>query len=213
MNTLTVIDKIDVTFEGPFTLCSEESDAIFLSQGSLDGACGYYSTMMCLIISGVISRDDALNGLTSLLDGRTNMGKLTSRMKSHKFFDGTFDSDIVELFDGVFSKELAVYSNNYTSVSPRSFIVEHLQNNNPVMIAIEWGDGAHWVVAVGMDYVGDSDDKEILRFLILDPAGDIVRCCAWNNLLEAIPNGGQYPYMYHGQGKVKMRDAVAFVAL
>lgn len=211
MHTITVIDKIDVTSEGPYTLCSDKYDKIFLSQGSLDGACGYYSVMMSLIINGVISRDDAISGLTVFQDGRTSLGKLTSRMKDKRFFEGTFDTDIVSLFDGIFSKDLIVLSSKETLDPPRKFIINHLNNNHPVMIAIEWNDGAHWVVAVGMDFNGEGDDKKLCRFLVLDPSSHLVKCCAWNGLLQAIPNGGQYPYEYHDFGRVKIRDAVALV--
>lgn len=212
MHTIHLINKIDTTDSGPAAITfSGTYESVFLSQGSLDGACGHYCVFMCLLINGIIDRDDAINALGYWKDGRTNLGKLATRIKNEHFFNGTSSEDIVELFDGIFKKELLLVTEE-SGKNLRNFIVENIQENNPVMLGLRWNDGAHWVTVIGLDYAGKDDKKDLYRFLLLDPSGTVMEYCAWNGVLDIKAEKGRYPYKLWGQAdNVSLRDAIAFV--
>ena len=57
MTEIHVIDLLDATHNGPAAVGpSGEEQEVHLQQGSLDGACGPYSLLMCLLICGLIER-------------------------------------------------------------------------------------------------------------------------------------------------------------
>ncbi len=211
MHTIHVIDKLDSTYEGPEAryLNTREWQQIFLNQGSLDGACGHYCVFMSLIINGVMSRTEALSALSYKQDGRTNIGKLASKIKDYNFFHGTLDTDIEDIFDGVYRNQIEVERFSKPG-SLRDFVVTNIEQNNPVMLGISWPDGGHWVTVVGLDYAGEDTAKELYRFLVIDPGGNKMQFCSWNGVIQAKGTGGRYSYEWWGQNqKVKLEDAVA----
>jgi hypothetical protein len=215
MHTIHVINKLDSTHKGPEAqhTDSEEWQQVFLNQGSLDGACGQYCVYMSLIINGIITRSEALSALSDNQKGNTNIGKLASKIKTSNFFDGTFGTDIENIFKGVYSRQVKVekFSGNGDL---RNFVVENVEQDNPVMLAIRWPGGAHWVTVVGLDYSGDSENKDLYRFLVIDPGASNMEFCSWNGVIQAKGSGGKYPYVWWGQDqKVKLDEAVAIKAI
>lgn len=212
MHTIKVIDKIDATHIGPVSYCHDLDtfQEVFLSQGSLDGACGHYCLFMSLLVTGVISRSEAINALASWKDGRTNLGRLVSRVKDYRFFHGTFHGDIKEIFDGCFTRLIKVDSVSGSGTVVRNFVIDHVKQDHPVMLGLSWPSGAHWVLVVGLDYAGEGDEKELCRFLVIDPGGDKMQHSAWNGVFSVKGSGGQYPYDWWGRDeKVKFEEAVA----
>ncbi|GAB3535950.1 cysteine peptidase family C39 domain-containing protein [Photobacterium alginatilyticum] len=214
MHTINIIDKLDTTHNGPEAKhwVTDEWQEVFLNQGSLDGACGHYCLFMSLIINGVISRKDALTALSFKQDGRTNIGKLASRVKNQNFFHGTLDTEIEDIFDGVYSREVEI--ERYKFGNLREFVVNNIKENHPVMLGISWPNGGHWVTVVGLDYEGEGSSKELYRFLVIDPSGKSMRYCPWNGVISVKGTGGPYPYEWWGeQQKVKLEDALAIRAI
>ncbi len=211
MHTIHIIDKLDSTHEGPKAI--ETDEHVFLNQGSLDGACGHYCVFMSLIINGVLKKSEAVEALGYKQDGRTHIGKLAARIKDHRFFEGTLDSDIENIFDGIYGNQIEVdrFSKHGNL---REFVVSNIKQNNPVMLGISFQGGGHWVLVVGLDYAGDDEDKELCRFLVIDPGGSNMEFCSWNGVIEAKGAGGPYPYEWWGENrKVKLKDAIAIKAI
>ena len=108
-------------------------ELVHLRQGDMDGACGPYSLMMCLILQGVVRREDvvALNNL----DGRTALGKLWNKFQDfHALFrQGTTLQDIGSLLatfgrieDAEEELQLAVF-HGYDNAAPILDVLERLK--------------------------------------------------------------------------------------
>ena len=142
-----------------------------------------------------------------------NIRKLASKIKGPNFFQGTVGTDIKTLFKDVYKKEVDVDSFLGDGVEIRDFVVEQIKEDNPVMLGIIWPEGAHWVTVVGLDYAGENDNKDLWRFLVIDPGGNDMQFCSWNGVIDAKGSGGRYPYGWWGQDqRVKLDEAVVIKA-
>jgi hypothetical protein len=96
-----------------------------------------------------------------------------------------------------------------------AFTVHHLTQHRPVVLGLHWQTGAHWVLAVGVEYTTSKDyEAQIPRaFLVLDPGARKPSVSAWNNIVEAQPTRGQRKYRYSwwdgGVDYVALRDGLA----
>lgn len=98
------------------------------------------------------------------------------------------------------------------------FIEENIDDNNPVMVALDWhkSDGGHWVVVIGKEYSMDPDrEKDVLsRFLLLDPSESEFPVCSWNGAIDLSNSKGKYPHNWVGfdenDGQVCFKSAIAF---
>ena len=145
--------------------------------------------------------------------GTTNIGKLASKIKGPNFFQGTVGTEIEHLFNDVYRNKIKVDSFSGKGVEVRDFVVKQIKEDNPVMLAIKWPEGAHWVTVVGLDYAGDNDNKDLWRFLVIDPGGSDMQFCSWNGVIDAKGSGGIYPYGWWGQDqRVKLDEAVVIKA-
>jgi len=211
MHQISVISCLDVTSDGPISNYTNQQ--VHLRQGELDGACGHYSMMMVLIMLGLQDRDDAWQLLSYDQDLRTKLGKFAKSIKTDNFFSGTRPEDIKNIINTAFKNELETEVCNGSGVEIRSFVIDSLSEDKPVMLGVEFQGGAHWVVAVGLDYNGEDDDKELLRFLVLDPGGNKPTFSAWNGVVTAQSKAGQYPYNWYNENQttnVKFIYALSF---
>lgn len=215
MHQISVIDYIDSLNNGPISAVS--GDLIHLRQGDLDGACGHHSFMMILIMLGKLERQEARNILSLNIDKRTRIGKFTEKVREIGYFQGTFASDIERIFGTFLNEQVELIScaehSDATGVEIREFVKSHVEKNEPVMLAIDFPGGAHWVVVVGLDFAGEGDDKELYRFLVLDPGFNSPKFGFWNGALSYKSTKGPYPYTWFredGEQAVKFTSALAF---
>ena len=211
MHQIRVLDCIDVTSSGPVSIYSREK--IHLRQGELDGACGHYSMMMALLMLGLQKRDDAWQLLSFNHDSRTKLGKFAKSIKTENFFSGTSPEDIKGIINTAFKNKLETEVSEGTGVEIRKFVIDNLNDDNPVMLGLEFKGGAHWVIVVGLDYQDEEEGKELLNFLVLDPSGSAPTFSAWNGVVTARSKVGPYPYHWYNESDrrdVKFLYALAF---
>ena len=200
MSQFRIIDKIDIGHDGPIANGPDgEEQLIHLAQGSMDGACGPYSLMMGLMICGLIDREDLIH--LRKLDGRTNAGKLLSMLEKYQGFfrNGTEPSELVNMLEKSYPRALKAEYFKGTGVEVRNFVKKEIENNNPVILEIDFEkNSGHWVVVIGYEYQ-DDDNREPLRFLLLDPNSQSPITSAWNGIVNAYGTGGRYPYIWWGK--------------
>lgn len=152
MTEIHVIDLLDATHNGPAAIGpSGEEQEVHLQQGSLDGACGPYSLLMCLLICGLIERSAIIS---SYYSKQTSIGKILKRIKDGQglFIDGTGLGELKKFIAGTFPKKLEIETIEKSGVDVRSFVEKHVKENHPVIMGMEFPGGGHWVVAIGLEY-------------------------------------------------------------
>jgi hypothetical protein len=62
-----------------------------------------------------------------------------------------------------------------------------------------------------MDFDGEKNESNMVRFLGIDPGGKEMTICPWNSIIETRGTGGSYPYrLWNNDDKIKMTEAIAF---
>lgn len=211
MHQLSVIKYLDSTNAGPISTLSGE--AVHLRQGEMDGACGHYSFMMIMLMFGEFKRRQVYKLLRKDLDADTQIAVFSERIRKIGFFDGTYINDIKKILKPLLHKYvLDDCEGNGPEI--KQFILEKLQNDCPVMVALDFPDGAHWVVAVGIDQVGEGSESEPYRFLLLDPSATNPVFGFWNGAVSFnAETKGRYPYTWWTETEtlnVSLRYALSF---
>jgi hypothetical protein len=187
---IKIITHLDLTTDGPVLKNGDE--LVHLQQGDMDGACGPYSLMMCMMIVGAVSRYEAV-GLHDM-DGRTKLGRLRDNLlafgslvkdgTTHEDLDwltGTFENQNGDVLEAHYIEE-----NNTKDLSAQ--VSEYLDDDLPVIVGIEWqGGGGHWAVAVGYEYTGD----HVKRLFLLDPGFPTSPLSYWNAVLDLTDDDGE----------------------
>lgn len=210
---IKVIGLIDTTHEGPAAENSRgEEQAVHLMQGDLDGACGPYCLLMALLTLGIVDRDNLLDW--DLRGSRRGLAKLLQLTEQYGpfFHNGTNLDDLKELVQRSFGRELGVSVHNGSGTEIRKFVVDNIEENHPVVLGIDFPDGAHWVLVIGLEHAVDDEGTQTLsRFLVLDPKDPAPKVSAWNGVIDARGSGGPYPYTWWtGEDrKVKFSAAMA----
>jgi len=175
---------------------------VFLSQGSLDGACGIYCLAMGLLMLGLSDREqiDSSTGM----HGNTRTARLLKATSRHGPFvqKGTSLKDLQKDLKSTCGDKVpceAVFDIPGTKI--RRFVERKIDSNRPVILGVEWADGAHWILVVGIEY-DDETMQYPKRLLLLDPDGPEPDMCSWNGAIEAVGTGGHYPYRWPGHSKV-----------
>ncbi|MFB3906152.1 MAG: hypothetical protein ACE15E_22120 [Acidobacteriota bacterium] len=201
MTEIYVIDPIDATHEGPSALGPDgQRQMVHLMQGSLDGACGPYSLMMALLICGVVDRNEAAR--YGAVDRRTSLGRLLAEW--HRLGplvkEGTDPVQLVALLESTYGKHLQLNFAGGSGAEIRDFVEKAVSANRPVLLTINYPNGGHWVVVIGLEYQLNGIDRRLCRFLALDPAQPTSTVCAWNGVIDARGGGGHYPYTWWTMG-------------
>lgn len=214
-----VIPGLDAKWNGPVAKDRDGTEQlVHLHQGDLDGACGPYAVLMGLLTLGLVKRNDVT--AWGAVERRTNVGKLIARMSegwSTLFKEGTDLTDLTDLLGGLFRTTLNVIPFSGAGVNCRSFVREQILAGNPVVLGLHWENGGHWVLAVGLDSMVNGTEREVCRFLVLDPSSAPSTVCPWNGIVEARGSGGRYPYTWWtdgrgGETKVAFDSALALSA-
>jgi hypothetical protein len=213
MPTLHIVEPLCLELGGPTAPDPEgEYEPVFLRQGDLDGACGPYSLLICLLTVGLVDQDD-LEGLWQL-DKRSGIGKLISRFETRSGLirEGTALEDLESDLKGIFSSRLRTERCLESGKTVRDFVHGHLQEDHPVILGLEGQEVSHWLVVVGFE---SDAEGSLTRFLLLDPSCPPPDVAAWNGVLDVQGGGGRYPYRWWGDGeevRVQMEHALAIWA-
>lgn len=176
----------------------EKIQEVFLKQGDLDGACGPYSLMMALILSGAINRTRAEQLWLGKVDGRTTFAKFIKDLDV-LFSNGISDEKLLELFThiqklintkNINNLALVNIDNKSKNGQPKntSFlhaVKDHIDEfDRPVIVGLQWNSNdAHFAVAIGYQLKVDAYGEKLAHILTLDPGSDIGKISAWNGVL------------------------------
>ncbi|GDX83070.1 hypothetical protein LBMAG42_48810 [Deltaproteobacteria bacterium] len=174
-----------------------DGHAYFLSQGSLDGACGPYCLFMALLICGVLERDAILDLHAGAKDRRTSLGRLLGMIERYAglFRDGTHVDEIEQMLRKSYGGKLNIDAHDGAGAAVRDFVVREVQANKPVLVGVAFPGGAHWMLAVGVDCL-DDNCEDPARLLLLDPGGVKPTVAPWNSMIELTPSRGTHPYYW-----------------
>ena len=211
MRIIHVIDIVDASHEGPMSIGpSGKSQVVHLQQGDVDGACGLYCLFMSLLTLGLVDRA-ILQNLS--YDKRTAIGRVMQRIETLPglIIDGTDLDDLRKILQGAFSRQINIEGLDDSGSKIRDFVEVHIEKNHPVILGLEFRNGGHWVLVIGLEYVVDQDcNKKLNRFLILDPDAPLSKVSAWNGVINASGSGGKYPYVWwKADRKVGLDQAIA----
>ena len=189
MKTIQIINQLDIN-EGKVVI-TENYDAVFLKQGSLDGACGPYCIFMALLIVGAVS-SDKLDDLWQI-KLNTRLGKLIKLIREHDtlFNEGTSLNELKKLLSESFGKIVATEINESRGKAIIPFVIKNLEQDFPVIVGIKNKDMAHWLLAVGFE-----KEESATKILFLDPSG-INTSNYWNAAIDIYSKqSGRYPYAW-----------------
>ena len=165
-------------------------------QGDMDGACAVYSLAMAMLCMGVVTNEDLQ--IYNCADKRTRKGKLLSHFLEEQGLVRNGYSFVT------MAKEIRASNFNINAIrkNPKEYadvineIADFLDEDNPVIISTEFGNGAHALLAIGYE-TEDKDDK-ITKILCLDPSEEAPLYTYWNCIIDVSRTGGklEYPFVY-----------------
>ena len=165
-------------------------------QGDMDGACTVYSLAMAMLCMGVVTNEDLQ--IYNCADKRTRKGKLLSHFLEEQGLVRNGYSFVT------MAKEIRASNFNINAIrkNPKEYadvineIADFLDEDNPVIISTEFGNGAHALLAIGYE-TEDNDDK-ITKILCLDPSEEAPLYTYWNCIIDVSRTGGklEYPFVY-----------------
>lgn len=165
-------------------------------QGDMDGACAVYSLAMAMLCMGVVTNEDLQ--IYNCADKRTRKGKLLSHFWEEQGLVRNGYSFVT------MAKEIRASNFNINAIrkNPKEYadvineIADFLDEDNPVIISTEFGNGAHALLAIGYE-TEDNDDK-ITKILCLDPSEEAPLYTYWNCVIDVSRTGGklEYPFVY-----------------
>jgi hypothetical protein len=145
-------------------------NALFLEQGTLDGACGIYVTLMALMLSNGVTRSLAVRSLS-----RTGAKTAQFReLAGAAYFSGTVDEDLVKLACAFLPEaKPAPLSGSHRVLIDKC--VEQMGRGNPVVLSV--ADRSryfrHWLLLIGLEtQIADQGKRtgQVNAFLLLDPS-------------------------------------------
>ena len=165
-------------------------------QGDMDGACAVYSLAMAMLCMGVVTNEDLQ--IYNCADKRTRKGKLLSHFLEEQWLVRNGYSFVT------MAKEIRASNFNINAIrkNPKEYadvineVADFLDEDNPVIISTEFGNGAHALLAIGYE-TEDNDDK-ITKILCLDPSEEAPLYTYWNCIIDVSRTGGklEYPFVY-----------------
>ena len=163
-------------------------------QGDLDGACSIYSLVMAMLCQGMIEEQDIK--LYNFPDRRTPKGKFLY----HFFYEQGFIQNgynytalAREINEQPFEIR-AIHKRPRTNDDRIELIGQFVSQNTPVIISTEFNDGAHALLAIGIE----SDENDIItKIFCLDPGAPSPKVSPWNCFIDVSKEGkSQYPFYY-----------------
>lgn len=194
MKIIKIIDALYIDENGVQAKTKNgKYQTVHLRQGDLDGACAVYSTMMILILIGVVKYND-IRVSGNDYDKRYSIERLKKELleirglhrEGNFFFHQDYDN-IKEMLQRSYSKLITV---EHREENPIENIQEQIENNQPVLISFGLkGGGGHALVAVGIEC--DEESGQPTKILCLDPGYPTPRFTYWNSVIDLKENKGK----------------------
>lgn len=193
MKTINIIKSLHLSKDGVVARTRNgKHQSVHLRQGDLDGACAIYSTVMALIILGLIKYSDVRLGAKSK-DKRTMVERLKKLLFEEQGLhrEGHEFDEIKQMLKKSYSRFVSV---DDPIEGPDITIIEEIKNqivaDNPVIISYEFSGGAHALVAIGIE----SEGSEVTKILCLDPGYPTPKFTYWNSVIDLEEFTGKYKY-------------------
>lgn len=164
-----------------------------LRQGDLDGACGAYSIVMCLMIQGVLNADDITD---KYYDGRYAEAKIAKSITEDNglYKDGLDIEKCEKIFRSNYSKYVTTEISKEKNEQLVPFIETNIKENKPVILRVDFkGSGSHWVVVVGIGY---NEMEQPEKLLCLDSGFLSPTYAPWNSVIDLEPHKKGYRFTY-----------------
>jgi hypothetical protein len=178
---------------------------LYLSQGSLDGACGIYSLLTALTVAGAFEDADEQEGALTrgmgALAEKYSIGPLLSdglNVTQLRTFLSALDDD-----DGAW--KLRKVTGQPGTIEQFRNVVTVL-NSSPVILMIP----GHWTVAIGWELYRSADGvlehgtpsalshRDVDRLLLMDPSQPMPASVYWNAVLTRANLNGPTRFHYSG---------------
>lgn len=189
-------------------------------QGTHDGACVAYSTMMGLLCAGAIDGKDT-DLWEKAPDKCTPHGKFLSHIFEEQgmLLNGyslkTMTSELKAHFN-----ELAIH--HRTKANDIALLDDFIENDGcPVVLRLRDQQGIdkdvrgldHAVLAIGSEYVQTETGEKVEKILCLDPGGKTPMTTYWNCFIDTSRrNSGDCPFWYvtdEGSWRVEVTEFIA----
>lgn len=178
MKDIHIIDKIELSEIG--LIVSRSKQLAHLRQGELDGACGVYSMMMCLVIEKIVKRE-LITDVPESLKRNTSYGRLVNHFLEKKgMIINGYDNlkGLVDELHHAFKKN--VDSRCLDDEDLLGEIINQLKNNHPVEIGFSRvRNYGHYVVVIGYRV-----EEKFTDLFCLDPGYPMGKCQIWNNVIR-----------------------------
>lgn len=188
MLSIKIIDKLKLDSEG----VKVRKHLVHKRQGDIDGACATYSVMMCLLIIGVLEDSDL--DIYKKHNKTFSKGRLIRDFcESHGLHRGGKDfEEIATMLRHSYASKVTPTWHETKNEDSIELISDEIDNENPVIISVGYSKGAHALLAIGYESIGD----DISKILCLDPAYPAPRCSYWNSaIVVSTPKKGKI-YLY-----------------
>ncbi|MBQ0029841.1 MAG: hypothetical protein KBT32_05325 [Bacteroidales bacterium] len=195
MSLIKILDAIKMDHFGARVKdASDKLVYLHKQQGSLDGACAVYSTIMDLLILGYLKDEDLQ--IYNPIDSRTSKGKfLQSLFEDRGLVREGFSYTVLTKLLKDHCPELDVRHRYPSNNSHPHYISQMIDDKLPVIISVTYSDNnitnGHALVCIG--YECDTEDR-ISKLLCLDPGYEVSKVSAWNCFIE-IPKSGYKCYL------------------
>lgn len=215
MAQITIIPSVKLDKKGVITTqANGKPSSIALRQGSLDGACAVYSTIIALMCLRQINYED-VDTSNGNIDKRSPKGKFLSMLLEHRGMN----------MQGWNLKTLAQEINNTSdfgikATSIRKDYVDRIYDNihagYPSIIGISFNNRSkfgHAIVCVGVEESEEYENSPV-KLLCIDPGYPMPFTAYWNCVIMLPKNydvNTDYTYIVENQNcKVRIDDAIIF---
>ena len=205
---IKVINKLQLNSEGVQTQYRNgKPHDFFIRQGDLDGACAPYSVCMISMLLGLVSIKDL--DVYNRPDYRTAKGKLIRSFFEKKGLvrDGYQFCQIKEELEILKSRlACAVFSKKKGVLQT---IREQIEQDNPILISVDFSNGSHALVAVGLEY---NETGSITKILCIDPGFEKPKLTYWNSVIDIEHEyKGKYSWTWtNDNSAISLGEAISF---
>lgn len=193
---IKIISNIDIVYKDSrpqgVGVFNRTWQTLHLRQGDMDGACAVYSLMMNLLVLKILTRNQ-ICGLSNPFKGNTSKGRLFKEFLYDEGLcrDGFFFSspdgepNITDKLRHSFTKEVKSAASKYDSCNDKQTLAvdtikKSIDEDNSIMIAETFCDGAHAMLAIGYEV----QNETVTKIFCLDPGNMISDYSYWNAVIR-----------------------------
>ena len=213
MARITIISSVLLGKDGVITIQSNgKKRSIALHQGSLDGACAVYSTIISLMCLRQINFEDV------------NTGKIDKRSPKGKFLSILLEQRGMNM-QGWYLKTLAQEINNTSDFGIKATaikkdyidrIYDNTHEDLPSIIGLSFRNNefGHAIVCIGVEESEECENKPV-KLLCIDPAYPMACTAYWNCVILLPKNYDDDTYLVYSTDEEKtnvlINDAIIFI--